>query len=170
MTRQRTRLLAVLLGTLAALGLVGLGRATAADPATAKASGYHDGALVGYADGFDGHAEGLQEGRALAVTAALPPGTRDRAKAAFDAGYRAGANSAFAGYDGGWSLGEPYVIVLAKGGNGITYRIASGPRARRPRAPPAAVPGRPPGCWPVRQDGNLVRSAAPTARPRRLAA
>ena len=38
----------------------------------------------------------------------------DRAKAAFDAGYRAGANSAFAGYDGGWSLGEPYVIVLAK--------------------------------------------------------
>ena len=37
MTRQRTRLLAVLLGTLAALGLVGLGRATAADPATAKA-------------------------------------------------------------------------------------------------------------------------------------
>jgi hypothetical protein len=126
MTRQRTRLLAVLLGTLAALGLVGLGRATAADPATAKARGYHDGALAGYADGFrDGHAEGLQEGRALAVTAALPPGTRDRAKAAFDAGYRAGANSAFAGYDGGWSLGEPYVIVLAKGGNGITYRIAS---------------------------------------------
>jgi hypothetical protein len=126
MTRQRTRLLAVLLGTLVALGLVGLGRATAADPATAKASGYHDGALAGYADGFrDGHAEGLQEGRALAVTAALPPGTRDRAKAAFDAGYRAGANSAFAGYDGGWSLGEPYVIVLAEGGNGVTYRIAS---------------------------------------------
>ena len=29
------------------------------------------------------------------------------------------------GYDGGWSLGEPYVIVLAKGGNGITYRIAA---------------------------------------------
>ena len=82
--------------------------------------------MAGYADGFrDGHAEGLQEGRALAVTAALPPGTRDRAKAAFDAGYRAGANSAFAGYDGGWSVGEPYVIVLAKGGNGVTYRIAS---------------------------------------------
>jgi hypothetical protein len=29
------------------------------------------------------------------------------------------------GYDGGWTLGEPYVIVLANGGNGITYRIAS---------------------------------------------
>jgi hypothetical protein len=64
-----------LLGTLAALGLVGLGRATAAGPATAEARGYHDGAL--------------------------------------------------AGYDGGWSLGEPYVIMLARGGNGITYRIAS---------------------------------------------
>jgi hypothetical protein len=59
------------------------------------------------------------------VTAALPPGTRDHVKAAFDAGYRAGADSAFGGYDGGWSLGEPYVIVLAKGGNGITYRIAA---------------------------------------------
>jgi L-asparaginase II len=82
--------------------------------------------LAGYADGFgDGRAEGLQEGRALAVTAASPPGTRDRVKAAFDAGYRAGADSAFGGYDGGWSLGEPYVIVLAKGGNGITYRIAA---------------------------------------------
>jgi hypothetical protein len=126
MTRQRTRLFAVLLGALAALGLVGLGRATAADPATARARGYHDGAVAGYADGFrDGHAEGLREGRALAVTAALPPGARDRAKAAFDAGYRAGANGAFAGYDGGWSPGQPYVIVLARGGNGITYRIAS---------------------------------------------
>ena len=59
------------------------------------------------------------------MTAASPPGTRDRVKAAFDAGYCAGADSAFGGYDGGWSLGEPYVIVLAKGGNGITYRIAA---------------------------------------------
>ncbi|MET0477402.1 MAG: hypothetical protein ABW222_05535 [Actinomycetota bacterium] len=125
MVRQRTRVFAVLLAILAALGLVGLGRATAANPG-ARTRAYHDGALAGYADGFgDGRAEGLQEGRALAVAAASPPGTRDRVKAAFDAGYRAGADSAFGGYDGGWSLGEPYVIVLAKGGNGITYRIAA---------------------------------------------
>lgn len=125
MVGQRIRGFAVLFGILAALGLVGLGRATAADPG-ARTRAYHDGALAGYTDGFgDGRAKGLQEGQALAVTAALPPGTRERVKAAFNAGYRAGANSAFGGYDGGWSLGEPYVIVLAKGGTGITYRIAA---------------------------------------------
>ncbi|HWD44556.1 MAG TPA: hypothetical protein VHM23_12765, partial [Actinomycetota bacterium] len=46
-------------------------------------------------------------------------------KDAFDDGYRAGANSVFSGYDGGWSLGHPYVIVLASGANGITYRITA---------------------------------------------
>jgi hypothetical protein len=142
MPRQRS-LVVVLVAVLAAVGLVGLGRAWAPDPAAARARGYHDGASAGYADGFrDGHAEGLREGRALAVTAALPPGTRDRAKAAFDAGYRAGANSAFAGYDGGWTLGEPYVIVLANGGNGITYRIAS--RTACPEASTTSGAGSPP--------------------------
>ena len=125
MVRQRTRVFAVLLAIIAALGLVCQGRATAANPG-ARTRADHDGALAGYAAGFgDGRAEGLQEGQALAVTAASPPGTRGRVKAAFDAGYRAGADSAFGGYDGGWSLGEPYVIVLAKGGNSITYRIAA---------------------------------------------
>jgi len=52
-------------------------------------------------------------------------GSQDVAKAAFDAGYTAGANDVFDGYDGGWGLDEPYVIVLVPAGNGITYRIRS---------------------------------------------
>src|SRR5215203_5635085 len=71
-----------------------------------------------------GRAEGLQEGQALAETAALPPAARAQARASFDDGYRAGANSVFSGYDGGWQLGRPYVVVLATGANGVTYRIA----------------------------------------------
>ena len=115
MTRQRT-LAAVVLAVIAAAAFVALGRATAPTPDTSR----------GYADGFlAGRAEGVQEGQAIAEAAASPPGSRDRVRAAFDDGYRAGANNAFSGYDGGWSLGRPYVIVLAKGANGITYRIAA---------------------------------------------
>jgi hypothetical protein len=47
------------------------------------------------------------------------------AGAPYDAGYRAGREAAFAGYDGGWSYGVPYVIMLQRGGPGVTYRIAS---------------------------------------------
>jgi hypothetical protein len=36
-----------------------------------------------------------------------------------------GANDVFAGYDGGWSVPAPYVVTLAPGANGVTYRIAS---------------------------------------------
>jgi hypothetical protein len=43
----------------------------------------------------------------------------------YDAGYRAGREAAFAGYDGGWAYGVPYEITLQRGGPGITYRIAS---------------------------------------------
>ena len=115
MTRQRT-LAAVVLAVIAAVALFALGRATAPTPATPG----------GYADGFlAGRAEGVQEGQAIAEAAGSPPGSRDRVRAAFDDGYRAGANNAFGGYDGGWSFGRPYVIVLAKGANGITYRIAA---------------------------------------------
>jgi hypothetical protein len=53
--------------------------------------------------------------------------------ASFNAGYLAGREAAFAGYDGGWAYGVPYVITLRRGGPRITYRIAS----RRPlRAQP----------------------------------
>jgi hypothetical protein len=131
MPRPRPPLLAVLLAILAAAALVGLGRLTA-PTAAARARGYHDGTVAGYADGFSaGRAQGFQEGQAVAETANLPSGSRDRARAAFDGGYRAGANAAFGGYDGGWSLGQPYVIVLAKGADGVTYRIAA--RAPCPR-------------------------------------
>ena len=41
------------------------------------------------------------------------------------AGYLAGREAAFAGYDGGWAYGVPYVITLQRGGSGITYRIVS---------------------------------------------
>jgi hypothetical protein len=120
---SRRALAALPLVLLVAAGLVGLGRATAPDPAP-----------TGYAEGFrDGRAEGLQEGRGLAETAALPADARAAARAAFDAGYRAGANDAFGGFDGGWTVGQPYLIVLAKGGKGITYRIAS--RTPCPEAP-----------------------------------
>jgi hypothetical protein len=137
MTRPRQRTLvavAAIAVALLAAGLVGLGRATAPAADAARARGYHDGAVAGYADGFRaGRAEGVQEGQATAESAGLPPGTRARVEDAFDDGYRAGANSAFSGYDGGWSLGRPYVIVLAKGANGIAYRIAA--RAQCPEAP-----------------------------------
>jgi hypothetical protein len=108
-----------------AVGLVALGRVTAGTGA-ARADGVRQGRAAGYADGVhDGRAAGLAEGRALQVPLALPPGTGDVAKAAFEAGYTAGANDVFDGYDGGWGLDEPYVIVLAPAGNGITYRIVS---------------------------------------------
>lgn len=48
--------------------------------------------------------------------------------ASFNAGYLAGREAAFAGYDGGWAYGVPYVVTLRRGGRGFTYRIAS----RRP--------------------------------------
>jgi hypothetical protein len=74
----------------------------------------------------EGHAAGLQEGRALQV--ARSPASRSRA--AFDAGYAAGANDVFGGFDGGWSLSEPYVITLARGSGAVTYRIDSRRLAR----------------------------------------
>jgi hypothetical protein len=123
MSRPRPRTLAVvvLLAVLAAAGLVALGRATAPSSGTAR-----EGSSAGYADGFAaGRAVGLQEGQALAESSGLAAADRTRITDAFNRGYRAGANGVFSGYDGGWSLGHPYVIVLARGANGITYRIAA---------------------------------------------
>ena len=54
-------------------------------------------------------------------------------RAAFDAGYAAGANDVFGGFDGGWSLSEPYVITLARGSGAVTYRIDSRRLARGSR-------------------------------------
>jgi hypothetical protein len=77
----------------------------------------------------EGRAAGLQEGRALQATGSSAPGVR----AAFDAGYAAGANDVFGGFDGGWSPSEPYVITLARGSGAVTHRIDSRRLARRPR-------------------------------------
>jgi hypothetical protein len=46
------------------------------------------------------------------------------ARASYEAGYLAGREAAFEGYDGGWSYATPYVVTLARGG-GVTYRIAT---------------------------------------------
>ena len=39
-------------------------------------------------------------------------------------GYVAGREAAFAGFDGGWSYGTPYIVTLHRGGPGVTYRFA----------------------------------------------
>jgi hypothetical protein len=117
-TRMSVRLVAAVLALVAGVGLFVLGRATAHSPA-----GHRD---AGYARGLeDGRAQGEREGRADQEVRSLPAGTRGSAKKAFDDGYRAGANDIFTGYDGGWSYAAPYVITLAHGGPGITYRPAS---------------------------------------------
>ena len=86
----------------------------------------------GHAAGVrEGHAAGVAEGRALQASASAPRGTR----AAFEAGYAAGANDVFGGFDGGWSLGTPYVITLRKGSGAITYRIDSRRPARGTSTP-----------------------------------
>ncbi len=54
----------------------------------------------------------------------VEPGT-PTARGSFQSGYVAGREAAFSGYDGGWAYGTPYVVTLARGGPGITYRFAS---------------------------------------------
>jgi len=88
-------LVGVLVGALM-VGAAAAGRATAPD---------------------DDRAAGVREGRELQV----PPQARD----AFQAGYEAGANDVFGGFDGGWDYDSPYVITLKKGTDGVTYAIAT---------------------------------------------
>jgi hypothetical protein len=109
---MRSRVLAVLAGLALAVAGFALGRSTADTDAG------HDAGVR------EGRAAGVEEGRALEATGTSPPSVR----AAFDAGYAAGANDVFGGFDGGWSLAEPYVVTLARGSGGVTYRIDS----RRP--------------------------------------
>jgi hypothetical protein len=125
------RAILVLLAVFAAAGLVAAGRASAG-AGSVRSDRYRDARAAGYADGLhDGRAAGLEEGRALQVPLTLPAGVRDAAKAAFDTGYAAGANDVFGGYDGGWAMDSPYVVVLIPAGNGIVYRI----RSRTPMQP-----------------------------------
>jgi hypothetical protein len=78
-----------------------------------------------------GYDEGLSVGRALQAGDALPADTKDVATKAFEAGHRSGLEDSFAGYDGGWNLGQPYVVVIGKGTGGATYRIESRELLRR---------------------------------------
>ena len=104
-----TRVVAVVACAALAAGAFALGRSTADTDAG------HDAGVSA------ARAAGLQEGRALQATGSSP----HSARAAFDAGYAAGANDVFGGFDGGWSLSEPYVITLARGSGAVTYRIDS---------------------------------------------
>lgn len=110
----------VVAGVLAGVGLFLLGRLTAPDAAhrssTSQVGDYFDGLRVG-------EAQGRQDGRALQEGSELPPGTRDVARHAFDAGYVAGMNDVFAGYDGGWTRHVPWIISLDSGSGQILYRI-----------------------------------------------
>jgi hypothetical protein len=122
---MRTWVIGAVAALALAAGLVLLGRATV-DTGPAREHGYRDGQSAGFADGLQaGRATGRQEGRALELGASVPPGMREAVQAAFDNGYTAGTNDAFAGYDGGWILSAPYVITLGKGSGKITDRISS---------------------------------------------
>jgi hypothetical protein len=117
-------IVAVLVGA----GLVLLGRMTVARP-PGHDSAYQTGRSDGYVDGLRvGEAQGREEGRALQEGNSLPAGSRTLVQDAFKAGYDAGANDVFAGYDGGWAFGTPYVVTLEQGSGQIVYRI----RARTP--------------------------------------
>jgi hypothetical protein len=129
--RAGRRWVLVLVGIAVGAGLVAAGRFTS-DAGAARSDGYRAGRAAGYAAGVDdGRAAGVREGRAFQAPLSLPPGSQDAARASFQAGYAAGANDVFGGYDGGWDTEAPYVVVLTPGGPGITYRI----RSRTPMRP-----------------------------------
>lgn len=124
-----SRVVKIAVGVVAAAavagGLVILGRVTA-DTGAARTSGYQQGHVDGYLTGLqDGARQGRLAGRSAQEVAALPANERRPARDAFDAGYAAGANDVFAGYDGGWGLDAPYVITLHGAPGAITYRIAT---------------------------------------------
>ena len=102
-----------------------VGRATV-DTHEAHDRGYRSGLYDGYFDGLPvGEAQGRREGRVLQEGSSLPAAGRHVATDAFDAGYAAGANDVFAGYDGGWAQSTPYVVTVRRTQGDIGYRIAS---------------------------------------------
>ena len=115
--------------------LFGLGRLSADDDDSGGAASSASVATA-RADGLrEGRAAGLREGRALQASESAAPGARRATRRAFAAGYTAGANDVFGGFDGGWSFGTPYVITLRKGSGAITYRIDSRRPARGTSTP-----------------------------------
>jgi hypothetical protein len=125
--RSRRLVLQVGVALVVAVALVAVGR-WSADTGSARDSGlragYSDGHYAGYFAGLhDGEAQGLREGRAVQLVSTSPPGMRRVARHAFEAGYAAGTNDVFAGYDGGWALGSPYLVTLEAGIGQADYRI-----------------------------------------------
>jgi hypothetical protein len=119
-TRRTKLLLATTAGLVVAAGVFFVGRTTAdtSRPASRQNIGdYFDGLRVG-------EAEGRRQGRALQEADALPATDRRLVHDAFNAGYAAGQNDVFAGYDGGWTLRVPWVVTLERGGAKVDYRIA----------------------------------------------
>jgi hypothetical protein len=115
--------LVAVLAAAVAVGLVLLGRVTTNTNA-AHDRGYRAGHDDGYFAGLRaGQAEGRRLGRVLQEGSELPPDSRKPVQDAFDAGYVAGADDAFAGYDGGWTFNVPYVVTLVPGTNQIVYAI-----------------------------------------------
>jgi hypothetical protein len=113
--RLRTGL-ALVAGLAAAIAVFALGRASVHPPRPGTLGDYFDGLRVG-------QAQGRELGRAEQIGATLPAHDRRVAHDAFRLGYAAGANDVFAGYDGGWTLGTPWLVVLEPGGPRIDYRI-----------------------------------------------
>ena len=117
----------VVVGLIVAVAVFFAGRASVPTPRAATVGDYFDGLRVG-------QAQGRELGRAEQAGASLPKQDRRVAHDAFRLGYAAGANDVFAGYDGGWTLGVPWIVVLEPGGARIDYRI----RDRTPLAPGVA--------------------------------
>jgi len=119
MTRSPKLVAAVVAAVLVAGALFLLGRLTApsaAPKSTPPVGDYFDGLRAG-------EAQGRQLGRALQEGVELPRGQRDVARHAFNAGYVAGSNDVFAGYDGGWAMHVPWIISLDGGSGQVVYRI-----------------------------------------------
>lgn len=109
-------------------GAFALGRASV-DTDGAERDGRAAGEAQGPAAGeAQARAAGLREGRAQGVVEGRALQVPTSGRRAFRAGYVAGANDAFGGFDGGWTFKVPYVITLGHGKGGVTYRIDS----RRP--------------------------------------
>jgi hypothetical protein len=118
--------LAVLAGLAVGAGGFVAGRISAPTASTSPAR-YPDPYVAGLRAG---EAQGLEEGRAGQEAAHLSGSPAARVRRAFEDGYAAGANDVFAGYDGGWELGA-YVVTIARGSKGITYRITEREPLRR---------------------------------------
>jgi hypothetical protein len=106
----------IVLAGVAAVALVAAAYAVGRVTAPIHDRGWVQGNAVGYESG-------VAAGRALQIGDPLAPGDRDVSQKAFRAGYRAAQADAYGSYDGGWSIGQPYIVILARGLGGAPYRI-----------------------------------------------